>query len=293
MGKIILYYKFVPMPDPTTVMFWQRALCDKLDLKGRVIIAKHGINGTLGGEIKQVKAYVKEMNLHPLFKKIQYKWSDGSADDFPKLSIKVRKELVTLAPDEDFDVYNSTKGLSPKQWHEYLEKHPDALVLDARNSYESDIGAFNGRNVIKPKINTFKEIKIKLNKLPKDKPILTYCTGDVRCEYLSAYMRHKGFGEVYHLDGGIVKYGQKYGDDGHWQGKCTVFDARMKVAFSDKSQDIGECTVCTAKTSRHINCARAECNRLILRCEACAENGYCQECSDTDKKLTLQPQPSQ
>jgi UPF0176 protein len=284
MGKIILYYKFVPVPDPTTVMFWQRALCEKVGLRGRIIIAKHGINGTLGGEIKNVKAYVKEMNLHPLFNKIQYKWSDGNAEDFPKLSVKVRKELVTLAPDETFDVYNSTKGLSPKQWHEYLEKHPDTLVLDARNSYESDIGTFKGKRVVKPDIDTFKNIKSKLEGLPKDQPVLTYCTGDVRCEYLSAYMKHKGFGEVYHLEGGIVKYGQKYGDSGHWEGKCYVFDERMQLAFSSKSKDIGSCTCCENKTSRYINCARPECNKLVLRCEECADTIYCLDCF----KLTSQ-----
>ncbi len=279
MGKIILYYKFVPVLDPGTVMFWQRNLCERLSLKGRIIIAGHGINGTLGGEIKNVKAYVKEMNLHPLFKKVQYKWSDGSDEDFPKLSVKVRKELVTLAPGEEFDVYNSTKGLSPKQWHEYLQKHPDALVLDARNNYESDIGVFKGKNVVKPDIDTFKDIKSKLEELPKDQPILTYCTGDVRCEYLSAYMKHQGFGEVYHLAGGIVKYGQTYGDDGHWEGTCYVFDERMKLTFSDKSIDIGICTNCQAKTSRQINCARSVCNQLILCCEGCANNLYCPDCS--------------
>jgi UPF0176 protein len=279
MGKIILYYKFVPVPDPTSVMFWQRALCEKLGLKGRIIIAPHGINGTLGGEIKQVKAYIKEMNLHPLFKKIAYKWSDGKADDFPRLSVKVRKELVTLAPDETFDVYNSTKGLSPKKWHEYLEKHPDALVLDARNIYESDIGAFKGKNIVKPDIKIFKEIKDKLDDLPKDQPVLTYCTGDVRCEYLSAYMKHKGFGEVYHLDGGIVKYGQAYADDGHWEGACYVFDGRMNLAFSDHSQDIGQCTSCENKTSRQINCANPACNQLILRCSACADEVHCPACT--------------
>ena len=232
MEKIILFYKFVALPDPTTTMHWQRELCEKLDLSGRIIVAEQGINGTLGGPIKNVKAYIKAMNTHPLFKGIQYKWSDGTAGDFPRLSVKIRPELVTLAPDEKFDVFNSTKGLKPKAWHDYLQKNPDAILLDARNDYESDIGAFNGKNVIKPKIKTFKEIKKHLDNLPKDKPVLTYCTGDIRCEYLSAYMKHKGFDEVYHLDGGIVKYGQEYGDDGYWDGKCFVFDKRMNLAFS-------------------------------------------------------------
>lgn len=277
MDKIILYYKFVPLSDPDMVMRWQRELCDKLGLKGRVIIAEHGINGTLGGDLKNVKAYVKAMNLTKQFKGMQYKWSDGMADDFPRLSVKVRDELVTLAPGEKFDVFNSTRGLKPKAWHEYLATHPDAIVLDARNDYESDIGAFKGKNVIKPGIKNFRDIKPELDKLPKDQPILTYCTGDVRCEYLSAYMKHKGFPKVYHLDGGVAKYGQQFGDVGHWEGKLYVFDKRMKLAFSDISKDIGQCVHCDGKTSNHINCADVSCNCLVLVCENCAEKtSYCE-----------------
>lgn len=273
--KIILYYKFIPVPDPETAMFWQRNLCERLDLKGRIIISSQGINGTVGGRMEDVKMYIRDMNKHPLFKKIQYKWSDGTAEDFPRLSIKVRQELVTLAPDEQFDVFNSTKGLKPKAWHDYLEKHPDAIVLDARNDYESDIGAFKGKHVVKPKIKNFRDIKPHLDKLPKDQPILTYCTGDIRCEYLSAYMKHKGFDEVYHLDGGIVKYGQEFGDKGHWEGKLYVFDKRMQIAFSEESKDIGDCVHCQAKTSNYENCSNQACNWLVLICSECKQSSAC------------------
>lgn len=275
MEKVILYYKFVSVPDPTSVMFWQRNLCEKLGLKGRIIISEQGINGTLGGDIKNVKLYTREMNQHPLFKKIEYKWSDGKADDFPRLSVKVRKELVTLAPDEDFDVFNKSKGLRPKAWHDYIKNNPDVTVLDARNKFESDIGEFNSKNVVKPQIQNFRDIKPELEKLDKDKPVLTYCTGDIRCEYLSAYMKHKGFKEVYHLDGGIVKYGQEFKDSGYWDGKCFVFDDRMNVAFSSDSKDIGICTQCGGKTSRHVNCANVACNNLVLICEKCSDIAYC------------------
>lgn len=285
MEKIILYYKFVEVPDPTSVMFWQRTLCEKLNLKGRIIISKHGINGTVGGDINEVKKYVKEMNLHPLFKKIQYKWSDGGRDDFPRLSVKVRDELVTLAPGEQFDVFNSTKGLKPKAWHDYLKKNPDTIILDARNDYESDIGAFKGKNVVKPKIKAFRDIKPELEKLPKDQPILTYCTGDIRCEYLSAYMKHKGFDEVYHLDGGIVKYGQEFGDDGLWEGKCFVFDERMSIPFSEQSKDIGQCVHCGKNTSRYINCGDKSCNRLVLVCEDDDRETFCEIHSDKKAKV--------
>ncbi len=248
-------------------MRWQRELCERLHLKGRVIISKHGINGTLGGELDDVKTYISEMNRTPEFKGIEYKWSDGARDDFPKLSVKVRKELVTLAPGEDFDVFDKGTPLRPEAWHTFIDEHPGVPILDARNDYESEIGAFKG--AIKPKIKTFKDIKKTLEKLPKDQPVMTYCTGDIRCEYLSAYMKHKGFQDVYHLDGGIVKYGEAYGDDGHWEGKCYVFDKRMKLAFSGNSKDVGICVHCGAKTSEQINCADLSCNKQFVVCKSC------------------------
>jgi len=270
MQKIILYYKFVLITDPQMAMRWQRELCKRLNLQGRIIISRHGINGTLGGEINDVKAYVKEMNSSPEFKGIEFKWSDGAREDFPKLSIKVRDELVTLEPEEEFDVFDKGTPLRPKQWREYLEAHPDAIIFDARNNYESEVGKF--KNAITPDIKTFKDVKAELEKLPKDKPVLTYCTGDIRCEYLSAYMKHKGFEDVYHLDGGIVKYGQEFGDDGLWEGKCYVFDKRMSVAFSEDSKDIAKCANCGAETSHQQNCADPSCNLQFVVCENCAKN---------------------
>lgn len=270
MQKIILYYKFVPVADPAMTMRWQRELCTRLNLRGRIIISPHGINGTLGGELVGVKEYVRNMNLTPEFKGIDYKWSFGSREDFPKLSIKVRKELVTLEPEEDFNVFDRGTPLRPVAWHQYLNDHPDAIILDARNEYESQVGAFKG--AIKPKINTFKSIKKELNNLPKDKPVLTYCTGDIRCEYLSAYMKHQGFQNVFHLDGGIVKYGQTYGDDGHWEGTCYVFDKRLSITFSDQPKDISTCVHCGSKTHHQQNCSDPACNIQFVICENCAKD---------------------
>jgi UPF0176 protein len=270
MQKIILYYKFVPIKDPQMAMRWQRELCERLNVRGRIIISEHGINGTLGGDLDEVKSYVKAMNKTPEFKGIEYKWSDGAREDFPKLSIKVRDELVSLEPEESFDVFDKGTPLRPAAWHKYLEEHPDAIVFDARNNYESEVGKF--KNAITPDIKNFKDVKQELEKLPKDQPVLTYCTGDIRCEYLSAYMKHKGFQDVYHLDGGIVKYGQAFGDDGFWEGKCYVFDNRMAVAFSPDSKDIGVCVNCGSTTSNQENCADLSCNLQFVVCESCAQD---------------------
>ena len=279
MEKIILYYKFSPVLDPEMTMAWQRQLCERYGLKGRVIVAKQGINGTLGGDVEGLKTYVREMNKSRDFKDIEYKWSSGGPADFPRLSVKVRPELVTLAPGEEFDVFNSTKGLRPQEWHAYLDANPDVTLLDARNDYESAIGLFKGKNVVAPPIKNFRDIKQHLEKLPKDKPILTYCTGDIRCEYLSAYMRHKGFKEVYHLDGGIAKYGEVYKDKGHWDGKLFVFDKRMSIAFSAESKDIGVCAMCGEATSDYVDCDNSNCAKLVLVCKDCRNRSHsCPEC---------------
>jgi UPF0176 protein len=275
---IILYYKFVTVTDPDMVMRWQRELCRNLGLKGRIIISKHGINGTLGGPVKGLKQYRTAMKESGTFQGIQYKWSNGKADHFPKLSVKVRNELVTLRPEEEFDVFDQGKPLNPKQWHEYLEKHPDAIVFDARNDYESEIGVFKG--AIKPPIKSFREIKPELEKLPKDKPVLTYCTGDIRCEYLTAYMKHKGFEEVYHLNGGIVKYGEQFGDTGFWEGKCYVFDKRKNIAFSQDSSDIALCAHCQKETSHQVNCSDESCHEQTVMCVECSDQfkAMCSDC---------------
>lgn len=287
MEKIILYYKFVPVADPKLTMLWQRELCTRLNLKGRIIVSQHGINGTLGGQLKDLKAYKKAMSESGTFKDINYKWNNGSASDFPKLSVKVRKELVTLNPDAEFDVFNTGKPLKPKAWHQYLEKHPDAIVFDARNHYESEIGKFKG--AIAPKIKNFRDIKPALKKLPKDKPVLTYCTGDIRCEYLSAYMKHQGFKDVYHLDGGIVKYGEAFADGGYWEGACYVFDRRKNIKFSKSAKRIGVCSHCQDRTSNQVNCSNLACHHQIVVCKKCvaSRKTKCPDCNKT--KRALQP----
>lgn len=286
MNKVILYYKFVPVLDPAITMRWQRELCSRLNLKGRIIVSKHGINGTLGGEIENLREYKREMNRSVLFKGITYKWSDGTGSDFPRLSVKVRDELVAFgAPDEikvdEKGVIGGGKHLKPEALHKLLEekkkKGEEVVFFDGRNAYEAKVGRF--KDAIVPDVKTshdfVKEIESEKYNDIKDKPIVTYCTGGIRCEALSALMKNRGFKEVYQIDGGIVKYGEKYGDDGLWEGALYIFDDRMTHRFSDKSKDIAECIYCKGKTSRFINCADKSCNKLVLVCEDCDQKTFC------------------
>lgn len=287
MQKIILYYKFAPIADPEAVRLWQRALCEKLNLRGRIIISKHGINGTVGGEIKDVKAYYKTTREHPAFKGMQVKWSEGGREHFPKLSVKVRDEIVTFGAVNEIEideqgVKGGGKHLKPEEVHQLVQERGDDVVFfDGRNAFEAAVGKF--KNAVVPKARHTRDLLSELEgdkyKYIKDKPVVTYCTGGIRCEVLSMLMKKRGFKEVYQMDGGIVKYGEKYGDDGLWEGSLYVFDDRMGTKFTSKAKDIGECIHCAGKTSNYENCANKTCNDLILVCETCRSSK--ETCSDT------------
>lgn len=281
MQKILLYYKFTPVSDPVAVKLWQKNLTHSLNLRGRILISKQGINGTVGGETDDLKTYIKATKEYPGFKDIVFKWSDGTREDFPRMSVKTRRELVGFQNSEDeFDVdMNGVIGggrhLKPKQVHELVEKYGDDVVFfDGRNAHEAKIGKF--KNAVVPNTNTSRDFIAELESdkydAIKDKKIVTYCTGGIRCEVISAMMKKRGFKDVYQIDGGIVKYGESYGDDGLWEGSLRVFDNRMTVNFSDHTKTIGDCTHCSGKTSNFENCAHMECNDLVLICEKCKEN---------------------
>ncbi len=284
MQKVILYYMFVPVLDPEMTMRWQKELCGRLGLKGRIIISKHGINGTLGGDIKNLRQYKAEMNRSVIFKGITYKWSDGDGTEFPRLSIKVKSELVAFdRPDEiEVDatgVVGGGKHLKPEQVHKLVEERGDDVVFfDGRNAYEAAVGRF--KNAVVPDTRTTRDFVTELESGKyddiKDKPVVTYCTGGVRCEALSVLMKNRGFEEVYQIDGGIVKYGEKYGDEGLWEGSLYIFDDRQSHNFSDNPAILGTCVLCKGDTNNYENCADISCNRLVLMCDSCKhEDALC------------------
>lgn len=280
MQKILLYYKFTPIKDPLAVKLWQKALCESLDLRGRILVSEHGLNGTVGGEMSDLKKYVKTTKEFPGFKDVMFKWSDGSREDFPRLSVKVRKELVGFQARgevrvDEHGVVGGGTHIKPKEIHELVEKYGDDVVFfDGRNAHEAKIGKF--KNAVVPNTNTSRDFIAELESDKyediKDKKVITYCTGGIRCEVISAMMKKRGFKDVYQIDGGIVKYGEAYGDDGLWEGSLRVFDDRMTVDFSDHAATIGECTHCGGPTNNFENCALAECNDLVLICLNCKQN---------------------
>jgi UPF0176 protein len=268
--QVILFYKYVPIADPAKFASEQRALCSLLELKGRLLIASEGVNGTLAGPADAVGRYVAALKSDARFSDIQFKGSAGDDRTFPKLVVKVRSEIVTLnagaiTPDKD-------NQLTPAEWKRMMEENPNAVPLDIRNRFESDAGKFE--NAVVCDIEHFRELPQYVDRLQdlKNKTVLMYCTGGIRCEKASALFRSKGFRSVFQLHGGIAAYQQQFGNE-HWQGECFVFDQRMTVRVEEGLVQIGRCAHTGRAASRFVNCLHDPCHKLfILSAEAESEN---------------------
>lgn len=296
-AKILLYYAFAPITDPEAVRLWQRELCESLGLRGRIIISKHGINGTVGGELDACKQYARRTREYGPLSGLEVKWSDGTgfvasepemlrgvdrgapwkrSADFPKLSVKVRDELVAFGiPDETVVDENGVVGggthLSPAAVNALVaERGDDVVFFDGRNAWEAEIGRFRGAVV--PETRTTHDFITQIESgafdALKGRPVVTYCTGGIRCEILSAAMIERGFSEVYQVEGGIVKYGEAFGNDGLWEGSLAVFDGREAMDFAPGAARLGRCTVCGEHSTELPNCADPECRARFVACAA-------------------------
>ena len=286
MPKILLYYRFTPLADPEAIRLWQWELCTRLNLRGRIIVSRHGINGTVGGSVEACKAYIKATRSYAPFNDIDWKWSEGTgldaegrSLDFPKLRVRARPEIVSFGVpdevevDEDGIVGGGTR-LTPDQVHELVEQHPDTVFFDGRNSIEAQVGRF--RDAVVPDTSTTHDFVTELESGKydhlKQRPVITYCTGGIRCEVLSALMKRRGFEQVFQIDGGIVRYGERFGNSGLWDGALTVFDRRTCVDLGPDAAVIGRCHRCDSPTSRLQNCSDAACLERLVTCTDCADD---------------------
>lgn len=281
--EILLYYKYVTIRNPEAFAQEHKAFCQKHGLKGRVIVAKEGINGTLEGLVKDTRAYRTFLMAKKGFANIHWKISMGNGSAFPRLSVKVRPEIVSLslvkAKDTDVDPRKTTGvHVKPEQLRKWFDKGEKFTIIDMRNDYEHKVGAFEGS--VLPPLKNFRDLpKVmpKLKKYAHDK-VLTVCTGGVRCEKASGYFIKKGFKDVYQLDGGIVSYMEKYpGKD--FKGSLYVFDGRVTMAFPGQREIIGVCEKCGVKTEKYADCTNQDCRTQFLCCEKCiaSDKAFCSE----------------
>lgn len=288
MSKIILFYKYVYLENPTDILKWQRQICESLNLKGRIILATEGINATLGGTDEEISKYINFMNSHPLFDGIDFKESIGGAEYFPRLRIVVKQEIVNLGINpQELTTQNTGKHLTPEQTHQLLQNKPeDLIILDGRNNYEAAVGQFE--DAITPDIRYFRQfpeyIDQNLEQF-KDKQVLMYCTGGIRCERASAYLKSKGIAkEVYQVEGGIHRYVEQF-PDGFFKGKNYVFDARITMQVNNVI--LGKCLICKTSCDDYMNCLNAECNKHFIGCKDCVIK-LNETCSDNCNNLVAQ-----
>ncbi len=271
--KILLYYKYISLENPEEVRGWQRGLCERLGLKGRIIVSTEGMNGTVAGEEKNVEVYMEETNMRIEFADMEWKVSYAGEQVFPKLRVVVRDEIVTLGVKKtgtDVDIANRADYIEPEELEKLYENGEDVVLVDARNDYEMSVGKF--KNAITPKLDNFRDfpafVENSLGKY-KDKQVVTYCTGGVRCEKASAYLKERGFKKVRQLHGGIFQYGEKTGGK-YFEGEMFVFDKRLHVAVNKVNPVvISTCIYCKKSVTRLVDCAAFGCDELFVGCENC------------------------
>ena len=283
---ILLYYCYTKIDDPDSFRIQHHLYCIENNLRGRIIIAKEGINGTISGLKADCEKYMEYLHNDPRFSHTEFKVEPFDSHAFRKLNVRVKDEIV----------HSGLKHIDPsKKTGKYIEPHEfkkiknddDVVIVDVRSNYEHNIGKF--KNAISFDIENFRDFPGKVEELEKykDKSVITYCTGGVKCEKASAYLIEKGFKYVYQLHGGIIKYGSEEGGE-DFDGKCYVFDNRI-IADVNKVNPtvISSCQICGTDCDRMVNCANPECNKHVPICDKCAEEmeGACsKKCKDHPKK---------
>ncbi|XP_015705448.1 thiosulfate sulfurtransferase/rhodanese-like domain-containing protein 2 [Coturnix japonica] len=300
-GEVLLYYCYCEVKDPEKLCAWQKALCQHLHLTGKVRVASEGINGTVGGSKVATNLYIEVMLAQPLFKDIlcrdDFKSSAGGAHCFPDLRVGVFKEIVPLGIDPKEVSYKETGiHLTPQEFHREVEHYlsqssqgqSDTILLDCRNFYESKIGRFQG--CLAPDIRKFSYFPSYVDenlKLFKNKRVLMYCTGGIRCERGSAYLRSKAVcKEVYQLKGGIHKYLEEF-PDGFYRGKLFVFDDRYAICSNEDV--ISACRYCGTLWDQYKLCSSQHCRQLVLTCLSCRKKGLtacCPLCQEKELQVT-------
>ena len=268
--RVLLYYQYVPIEDGENFAKKHLSECKSLGLKGRILVADEGINGTVSGTVDQTNAYMELMKNDPRFSSIIFKIDEAEQNAFKKMHVRYRPELVNLSLEDDVNPLELTGAyLDPKEFREAMLDE-NTVVIDARNDYEFDLGHFRG--AIRPEIRSFRELPqwIRDNKEQfMEKRVLTYCTGGIRCEKFSGWLVREGFKDVGQLHGGIATYGKDPEVQGDlWDGQMYVFDSRIAVPINQKEHVIvGRDWFDGSPCERYINCGNPECNRQMLASE--------------------------
>jgi len=280
--EIISFYKYVPLSEPEEIRDHLKIICKNLNLLGRILISKEGINGAVSGSKSDIEKFKHELKTNLLFSDLTFREQEADYKTHHKLVVKLRKEICAF--DEKVDLQNKGKHLPPKELKKWYDNNEEFYIVDARNDYEYKVGKFKG--AIELPIKNFREFPQGVEVLEplKDKKVVLYCTGGVRCEKASAYMKDKGFRNVYQIEGGIINYVNSIPENKEWEGGLFVFDDRL---VSDLSNPITECKHCKKECSKYVNCHNLDCDKLTVMCEECQKtmNKTCsQECKEAKRQ---------
>jgi UPF0176 protein len=282
--NVLLYYCYTHIEDPEDFREKHHLFCLELGLRGRIIIAEEGINGTVSGLASDCEAYMRALKSDSRFADIEFKVECHDQHTFAKLHVRVKPEIVHSGLQDIHPGEKTGKYIEPAEFKQILKEQPgDIVILDVRSNYEHNIGHF--KNAITLDLENFRDFPEKVAELQqyKDKKIITYCTGGIKCEKASAYLLEQGFEDVYQLHGGIIKYGLE-ADGEDFEGKCYVFDNRIvKEVNKVNPKTISRCYITGEPSDRMVNCANPECNIHIPMSEKGAEiyDGCCSEaCMD-------------
>ncbi|WP_345104387.1 rhodanese-related sulfurtransferase [Mucilaginibacter panaciglaebae] len=277
----LLYYCYSTIEDGEQFAADHLKFCKSLNLTGRIIVASEGLNGTVSGAAEACKTYMDTVHADPRFASIDFKIDEVDVPSFVKMHVRYKEEIVHSGLRDPNIINPQLKTgvhLEPKEFLE-MKDEEDVVILDVRSNYEHNLGRF--KNAITLDIENFRDFPDKINELAqyKDKKVITYCTGGIKCEKASALLLHEGFKDVYQLHGGIIKYGKEAGGE-DFEGKCYVFDNRLAVEVNSVNPvAISTCYNCGKVTEKMINCANPECNEHFTQCDECgtAMEGCCSD----------------
>ena len=283
---ILLYYCYTKIENPEEFREEHHELCLSLNLRGRIIVAEEGLNGTLSGLKKDCEKYMQAVKADKRFAHTEFKIDEHDQHAFQKLHVRYKPEIVHSDLNSIDPTKRTGKYVEPSELKEMMGRD-DVVLVDMRSKYEHEIGRF--KNAITLDIENFRDMPSKVHELEKfkDKKVVTYCTGGIKCEKASAYLLEKGFENVYQLHGGIIKYGLEEGGE-NFEGKCYVFDNRVAIDVNKiNPKVISKCYVCNTTSDHMVNCANTVCNRHVPICETCMEKMEgccCEDCKSAPTK---------
>lgn len=287
--SILVFYCYTEITDPQREVKRHQKFLKTLDVRCRIYIAKNGINAQMSLLSSDVDPYLNWLREDPRFEGAMFQIDPYHEHTFPRVAVKFREQLVAL--NAAADLKKRGTHVPPEEWKKMLENRDEkTLLIDVRNDYESEIGHFEGAD--RPPLKNFRDFPRYADDLakandPKKTKVMMYCTGGIRCETYSALLKEKGFEEVYQLQGGVINYGHKIGNE-HWRGKLFVFDDRLSTPICEKEHDlISHCHFCKAMSDTYYNCANMDCNELFLCCLKCGEKmqGCCsRSCAEAPRR---------